>query len=383
MIPLALASDTAQKRFKVLTFMLVFLCTANHIITFPLDKVAVVLLMGAAIYFHYKEPFINQAQLMIAGLLILIPILSCIANVSFAGIIFFPFLGFLSSVYFSNRPELTFGVLYYAIFVHIVLGILFVILANMGYPNDYVWSLGEKGFASLYCGRGFTATVQTFGTLCITWLIIFSMRRRLFGPAKGDWFLFSVVIVGLITTLNRSSLIFLVVILFLEFRKIFWVVFAMIVAVVIRYWEVIFFFLTDKTSLDARSELLEGFYLSYVQSDSPLVYIFGRGINQYSPEVLAKVKWDYRAVIENGYAMILHTYGIIGMLFYICLAGFGVFTFFRARLYSKGVILFFFLFFTPYFTHEFYSETFYLFLGVMLCYYNLQKKQGSTTPISS
>jgi hypothetical protein len=143
----------------------------------------------------------------------------------------------------------------------------------------------------------------------------------------------------------------------------------------IKFWKEIIEFITSASSLIARSQLLEGFNLSFVQSHSILVYVFGRGTNQLPPEIVEKVRWFNRSDIENGYAMLLHSYGSLGLLVYITLCFSFVFQFIKIRRWAEAFILFYYFFLTQYFTQEFVSGSFYFFLAVMFLTYDVYYAQ--------
>lgn len=353
--------------------LVMFLCTANRLISFPIDKAVMFLVLVTILFTSPREPFFRPAELVLIGMLIVLPVLSSMANLVFKPMIFFPFLGFSFAVVLSRRPNLVLGPLYYALIFHIALGLVFVALAFAGFNNQYAWSLEEKGLPFVYSAMGFTATVQTFGTLCMLWLIIFYVRKSFYGVSRLDWFFFVINTLGVLSTLNRSTFLFWIIILFFKMRRFFTVILVVIAVFVVRFWHEVITFLGNPASIDARSELLEGFNISFWGSHSIPVYIFGKGNNQLTEAVAAKTKWDYRLDIENGYAMLLHTYGFLGLFVYIGIASFFVAAFIRIRRFAEAFIMFFFLFVSPYITQEFVSMSFYLFLSTMLIIFRIYR----------
>ena len=374
-----LTSNTIKSRYtsfviQVCSVIFLFFCTTNRLIPLPIDKVMVFALLGLVGIWDPSQSYFKAKELALIVVIFGLAVLSSAANVILAPMIFFPALGIAFSITIAKHPRLIISSLFYALGIHILLAIIFVVLAlKTGIVNDYVWSMREKGLPNVFSARGFTATVQTFGTLCMLWVVIYFIRKKQGLLNNWDRFFFVINLIGILITLNRSTYIFWMIILFFKMRKLFWSIMLFVLAFVIRFWFEIMTFLTNKDSLTARSELLEGFNISFWDSNSPIVYIFGRGINQYSPEVLAKVKWDYRTDIENGYAMILHTYGFLGLIFYVTACLFFISKFMVIRRYAEAVILFYFLFVAPYFTQEFVSTTFYLFIGTMILLYNMYK----------
>jgi len=256
-----------------------------------------------------------------------------------------------------------------------VLAIVFLLLAYAGVPNHYVYTLIGKGF-NLYSERGFTATVQTFGTLCLTWLLIYFFRRDMGMNTFIDKIFFCINCIAILNALNRNSYLFWMLILFFKERKLFITIIIFLGLILIKFWQQIIGFLTVTSSLTSRIELLQGFKLSFIESHSFLVYLFGRGTNVMAPDIVAKVKWTFIKTIENGYAMLLHTFGSVGLLFYICVSFYLIFIFLKINKWAEASILFYFFFITPVFTQEFVSITFYFFLAVMFLNYNLSSKSN-------
>jgi hypothetical protein len=279
--------------------------------------------------------------------------------------IFFPAVGLLFALIIRRHPKLLLHSFYYAAFINIVFGLVFDIMALAGMQSEHVSPL-VKGFSFLYSPRGFTATVQTYGTLCITWLMVYHLRKKLGMNSFIDKVFFAINTIATIASFNRTTLLLWMVILFFKHRTLFFSIIFFLCLMMIRFWEQIIEFITSASSLIARSQLLEGFDLSFVQSHSILVYLFGRGTNQLPPEIVARVRWFNRSDIENGYAMLLHSYGSLGLLVYVVLCFSFVFQFIKIRRWAEAIILFYYFFLTQYFTQEFVSVSFYFFLAVML-----------------
>lgn len=349
----------------------VFFCTANKIVGFPLDKLFFFLTLGTIAIANPQTAMFSAIEFVLIVSLFALAAVSSAANLTFAPMIFFPVIGISFTLLAKRQPALLLSSLYYALIIHIIIALFFVALAFAGNETNYVWSLKEKGLPFVFAARGFTPTVQTFGTLCILWLIIYILRKQFFQQTLLDECFFVINTIAILMTLNRSTYIFWIIILFFRVRKLFWIIMVFLLGFVIRFWDAIIGFLGNKGSLEARSELLEGFNLSFWGSNSILVYVFGKGTNQLPPDILAKVKWDYRSDIENGYAMLLHTYGFLGLIFYLSLCLYFISRFVKIRKWAEVAILLYFFFVSPYFTQEFVSTSFYLFLSVMILIYGL------------
>jgi hypothetical protein len=245
-----------------------------------------------------------------------------------------------------------------------------LVLAFLGYTNLNV-SVGAKGFASLYATHGFTSTVQTYGTLCISWLMLYILRKKMGLNTGIDKLFFVITNLAILLTFNRSTYLFWVIVLFFEFPAIFWSGAVLLGVILVKFWTIITSFILSSASIASRFELLEGFKISYWQSHSLKIYLFGRGTNQISEEIAKRVKWTNRTDLENGYAMLLHSYGIIGLVIYIVVCFYFIIMFLKIKRFKEASFLFFYFFLTQYITQEFVTTTFYVFLTIMLLTYNV------------
>lgn len=359
-----------------LFIVLLFFATTNVLFNFPLDKIMMVLLTFAIVVVYPESKIFSAKEFALVIGVIGVAAISSIVNFIFFPMIFFPAAGLVFSFIASRHPKIILHTMYYALLIHMILAIVFLLLAYAGVPNHFVYSLLGKGFNYLYSERGFTATVQTFGTLCLTWLLIYFFRRELNMNSFIDKIFFCINCIAILGALNRSTYLFWMLILFFKERKLFITILIFLGLLLIKFWRQIIEFITVSSSLKARTELLQGFKLSFVESHSFRVYLFGRGTNALTPEILTKVKWYFIKTIENGYAMLLHTFGSVGLLFYICVSFYLIFMFMKINKWAEACILLYFFFVTPYFTQEFVSITFYFFLAVIFLSYNLSNKSN-------
>jgi predicted MFS family arabinose efflux permease len=203
------------------------------------------------------------------------------------------------------------------------------------------------------------------------WIILnFEISERKYG-----WKFF-LVILTLLLTLNRSSYLFLLVVLTIYNRKFLWFCLVMFVAAFVLFYEEITGFVFNMSTLESRSELLQGFYISYWNQNSFLGYLFGKGNNFYEPEVVRLVRWQERPDIENGYAMLLHTYGFLGIFGYV-VSTFLLMTYcYVKKCYKLCLILLFYFFATQFFTQEFVTNIFYLFIASILTLIKLKNENN-------
>lgn len=353
----------------ILFFFLIFLTTTNKLLPIPIDKVAVVILIFFLVYTSPDTFFLRRYEFELFYLLLGIASLSYLFNFydSVSLIIFFPILGCLFCFVIARLPWV-FKILYHALIFHFAIGFIFYIASYLTHSTLFIEDMGFKGLPFIHVMKGFTPTLQVFGSFCLTWFIIYYERRRNGRLTRYDSFYWFFVALCLVLTLNRTSFAGFLIILAFNERRIFYsllVITTVISTVFFTFLKNTFFSLG---TLTARSELLEGFNKSFWNSYSATVYVFGRGNNQVPAAILQTVKWDFRNDIENGYAMILHTYGFLGLSSYMVVAGLFFFYLWKRQhwfLFSMSVYYFLF---QPYFTQEFMSTSFYVSIATILCF---------------
>jgi hypothetical protein len=362
-----------------LLIMLLLCCTVNKLTSVPIDKVLVCLSPFIIAFINPDKIFFSSKEFLILLLFTGIAVLSSVVNLIFFPMIFFPVTGVCFAIILSRYKNEVLFSLYYALFIHIVIGIVILVLAFLGIAYFNI-STDAKGFQSLFATHGFTSTVQTYGTLCITWLILYTYRKRLGLNTGIDKFFFIVTNIAILLTFNRSTYLFWLIVVFFEFPVLFWSMAVLMGALLIKFWNILTSFLLSSSSIVARFQLLEGFEISYIQSHSLKVYLFGRGTNQISEEVAKRVKWTTRTDLENGYTMLLHSYGLIGLTVYLFVCFYFIFIFLKINKFKEAFFLFFYFFVSQYITQEFVATTFYMFLAVMLFLYNTYSEQLKQQP---
>jgi hypothetical protein len=359
---------------NVFLIIVLLFCTINTLTSVPIDKFLMCLCSFIIALINPDKILFSSRELLVVMLFTGTAVLSSVMNLIIFPMIFFPITGLCFAIILSRYKTTVLVSLYYALFIHIIIGIILLILAILGFTNFDV-STGAKGFASLYATHGFTSTVQTYGTLCISWLMLYILRKKMGLNTGIDKFFFLIANLAILLTFNRSTYLFWLIVLFFEFHFLFWSIAVLVGAILIRFWNIITSFILSTSSIVSRFQLLEGFKISYLQSHSIKVYLFGRGTNQISEDIAKRVKWTTRTDLENGYTMLLHSYGIIGLSIYIAVCFYFIFMFLKIKRFKEAFFLFFYFFITQYITQEFVATTFYMFLAIMLFIYNTYSEQ--------
>lgn len=353
-----------------LLILILFFATTNTLAGFSLDKLMFFFLPVAIGMFQPDAPLLKSREALLILLLITSTAISSVVNLTLTPMIFFPAIGLTFSYIIRKYPGIILYPLYYALIIHMICGLLLDIMAFRGIVTPYV-SGYIKGFSFLFASRGLTTTPQTFGTLCLVWLLIYFLRKKLNLNKGIDKVYYVINAISVLSCLSRSTLIFWILILFFKDIKLFIAIFVFVFAFMIKFWEQIITFITSSGSLVSRNQLLEGFEISYLQSNSLPVYLFGRGTNQLSLEIAERVKWVTRLDFENGYTMLLHSYGAIGLTIYLIICGWFIYQFMRIGRWAEVAILSYYFFVTQYFTQEFVSVSFYFLLSVLFVSYDL------------
>jgi|GEM_PF-1135846 len=360
-------SKNSKTGIAILYALVLFLITANKLTSLPIDKLFTIVLIGLIFWHEATVFFFRRYELDLTFTLFIIAFLSFLINLvdNSSLIIFFPIIGCIFCFVVARRPWLI-DLIYYALISHFFIAFILYLFSYFTGDMQFVEDMSMKGLPYIHVIKGFTPTIQVFGSLCLTWIIIYYFRKASQRLTLTDRFCYFFVLLCLLLTFNRTSFLGFLIILFFKERKIF-VILAIVTGIaILTYLQFFLTFFLNVDTLTSRSELLDGFNKSFWNSHSLLVYIFGKGNNQIPAVILQTVKWDFRNDIENGYAMILHTYGFLGLVFYLFIA----FIFLIKLGLLKNWYLFFLVLFyiaiQPYFTQEFMATSFYISMGTVI-----------------
>lgn len=325
----------------------------------PIDKFFLFVYLLYLLFITLLGVKIHAITLTVLCFWLLLAFSTSLFNFTFKPMIFYPVVGMFFIFTIVKIDWLR--TFHQTLFFYILLSFGLGVMAYISGPNIAVSSMAEKGLPFILPFKGLTSTVQTFGTLCLLWVVLnFEIKERKFG------FQFFIVSLSLLLTFNRSSFLFLFVILSIYNRKFLWAAVLLLVIGIVVFYEQLSAFLLNMGTIQSRSELLQGFYLSFWNENTFFGYLLGNGDNFYPPEIVSRVKWDHRPDIENGYAMLLHAYGFLGLFGYIVSSFLLLFYTFFGKAYKLSIVLFFYLFITQFFTQEFVTNVFYLFIASIL-----------------
>lgn len=354
----------SQSSIKGVSILIFFLLTANTMLPFPIDKVLLLLLVIYAIAKNYKTPSINIYYVTICIFFFSFLFVGAISNGKLDPMSIYPLVGVLFIAMYKKKNYLE-EALYYSLLLHLIMALILYMLSYF-IEHPFVRTMGDKGLPNIHASLGFTATNQVLGTLCILWFIVyFNLKeQKIINRRHKIWYL--LVVLTLLSTLNRSTLLFFFLLIFFKDKKLLLVVLGILLIVLYVYFQEISTFLLNFNTLTSRSELLEGFNYSYWDSHNPLVYLFGRGSLFLDKDFVKGTTWDYRFDIENGYAFILHGYGALGLLLYLGIAIGMITLLVKHRLYYEACIMLFYMFLSTYFTQEFVTNSFYLMITYLI-----------------
>lgn len=342
-------------------------------------------LMVGMLLFHYffQGKRVPTNSFLILVLSLGLSLVSYLLNLPDSSlIIFFPVIG-LAYVVLLGEEESFLNLIYWALFIHIVLGIFFVLSSYVFGMNSHVHAMYDKGLPFLHAAKGFTTTVQTFGTLIIGWFLIYYWKKDQGKSSLLDQLTYSIVLLGLLLTFNRNSLLIYYIILFFKHKRIFWMSVIAGLAFAIYFFEFISKLIFNLTTLTSRSDLLEAFRIAFFEQTDWLGYLIGHG-NNIVDESIARGTYYRTGYIENGTSVLLYTYGFVGYLFYLISVFVFSFMFWAKKKVFYAALLFYIFIVAQQFTHEFYSTTIYILLAVFLLIFNnytkLEKEADLLSP---
>lgn len=353
-----------------ITFCFLFLALSAGL-GMAIDKIAIILILfHVGLFIDFKASF-DSSKVIIVLLMFSFILMTSIYNQTFRVMVFYPVFGILLIFTFLEHNYYL-KILHKVLIVYIVTCLIGTLFAYLVGSNIFVTSLATKGFPFIKPTVGLTTTVQTYGSICMLWLILhLNLSKKIIN------FQFIIVSLAILLTFNRSTYLFYIVVMSLYSKRFLFFIICSFLAIYAILFESINSFIFNQSSITSRSELLQGFYISFWNENSFLGYLLGKADNFYSPIVLQQVKWGHRPDIENLYAMLLHTYGFIGILFYlssiIILLGY----LFLRRNYRLLFVAAFYFFVTQFFTQEIVTNVFYLFLSVILLLDNYKIENSS------
>lgn len=338
---------------KINNIILTFLQINN---IFPFDK----LLILPYIFFLYicKKVKPLKTEKALIRILLFTTTLSFIINYPNSSIqIYYPIF-FLSAGLLATHIKIDLLVVRNILSFNVLFGLVATIAAFLGFENDFSYSQGEKMLPYMYGPYGFSPTQQVYGTLCILVQIIS------FEYKKYDW-VFFVSLICMIFTLNRCTLIFFGILLFVYKIKYFISLCIAGITFIIAYWDIISNIMFSTSTLDSRKDLRKGAEISFWNSHDIIIYLFGRGNINTTESIAARTYWE-RIYIEHGLDFLFHCYGYIGFtIIVIFMLGF-IFTLIRKKQIGYALITIYYLMVEPLFTHEFIASSFFYFIFIII-----------------
>lgn len=383
MIDSSLAILSTRAVGKAGLILVVFLISCSKLISLPLDKAA---MLGMLTLLIFHQIFLNKTfspRLLfpIVGVTAycFLPYLLNLPNSSL--IIFFPVIGLFFSGLAAEEEEFL-NILYWGLFIHICLGILFVFSSYLIGLNSYVHPMYDKGLPFLHAAKGFTTTVQSYGTLLISWFLIYYWKKENSQIGKLESLAFWIAILGLILTFNRNTFVIFYLILFFKHRKTFIFTVVFVAIVYLYYFEFINKLIFNVNTLNSRADLLQAFRVSFFEHSGWKEYLIGHGNNMVD-DVIARTTLYRTGYIENGTSMLLYTYGFIGYLTYlVAVIVTSVMFLIRDKIFYSAMFLYIFIV-AQQFTHEFYATTLYLMISIFLIILNSESSSASKDRIFS
>lgn len=351
---------------KLVLVAVIFLLTCTNLGDIQMDK-AVMLMMVVALILDQmlmKKPLktgLILPLIVVMGLFLL----SYLFNLPESSlIIFFPIIGLFFVALLSQEPYFL-EVFYRALFIHILVGIFLVISSYAVGMNPFVHPMYDKGLPFLHAAKGLTTTVQTYGTLIISWFLIYYYKKENHSLTLFDKLAYYVVFLGLILTFNRNTILIYYVVIFFKHRKLFILSLIAIFLFYLYYFQFINKLIFNFSTLTSRADLLQAFREAFFNNTGWLGYLLGHGNNVVGDEIAMKTFYK-TGYIENGTSVLLYTYGFFGYAIYlISVLILSILFWLRGKTFYAAMVFYIFII-AQQFTHEFYSSTLYVLLGTFL-----------------
>ncbi|MDX5337585.1 MAG: hypothetical protein LPK25_01070 [Cyclobacteriaceae bacterium] len=361
-----------------------FLTSCTQLVSFQLDKALMVLFVGILVFhfFFTGKQIPHRAFLVLLGVFG-IALISYLLNLPDSSlIIFFPVIGLAYMSLIAEEGSFL-DLFYWALFIHILFGAILVISSYVVGMNPFVHPMYDKGLPFLHAAKGFTTTVQAYGTLVISWFLIFYFKKENQQIHLWDKIAYGLVLLGLILTFNRNSFLVFYLILFFKHKRIFWLTVFLAIGFYLYFFEFINKLIFNLSTISSRADLLQAFRIAFFEQTDWLGYLIGHGNNMVG-EGIAKGTIYGTGYIENGTSVLLYTYGFVGYLGYlVTILGFSVLFFLKRKVFYAGMFFYIFIV-AQQFTHEFFSTTIYLQLTVFLLIFNqLPKIERKSSLFSS
>lgn len=331
----------------------------------PIDKLVSLFLLY--FYSYHNDSNDKYKYFTFAILTLSFVLLTIWTNPNSNILLVFPVLfGLLAFLVYDTEEDIT--IIQKALLLNIYFGLLSAIFQTIGISMIGNKSLYEKGLPFLYAPVGFSPTLQVYGTLCTTWIMIALEKKQKFNI---NYF---IVIIATLCTLSRATLITFFLLLFIYKRKlaICLILFSLTTILSFSFLRKNLF---STATMESRNDLRLGAEISYWQSNDILIYLIGRGTHFTSDQIADLSFWG-QSYIENGIDFIFHSYGIIGFILYLSFVIIVIMTIYKNKnIHLIPIALYYFLI-EQQFTNEFLSSSFCIFTAsiLLLSKFNIKEK---------
>lgn len=330
----------------------------------PFDKLIIWVI--AFKYYLLNEINFRARCLVIATLIAGLVSIGFIVNSYHSILIFYPILFTLTAI-LASKVNTDIDIIRSSLLLNIIVGLICAIVATcLQRPMFGSLMLLEKGLPFLYAPQGFSPTLQVYGTMCIIWLFI-SLEKK-----EPKSYIFYIVLLAATLTFNRSTWIFLFLLLLIYHTKLGLLLSSIGIAIFAIFEPLRDMFLSTET-LSSRGELRLGAALSYWDSPDLFVHLWGKGTHLTTNEVARYTFWG-RQYIENGWDFIFHSYGILGFIVYTAMVLYFIFVVCKRGYFKFSLIIIYYYFFEQVLTNEYLASSFcFMTLSLLL----LSKKDTS------
>lgn len=334
----------------------------------PIDKLCVFLITSL---YYKKCDIYKRSKILILYFIFFLTILtSFIINNNGNILIFFP-LFFTFCAVIASHAKISYKLIQNSLLLNIYSGIILAIISTIiNKELAGTLSLIEKGLPFIYAPVGYCPTLQVYGSLCVTWILLafeFNQKKS---------YNFYIIFFCALITLNRATIIFLVIILFTYKTKKTFLTCLVILCILLSQDYITEMFLSSST-LNSREELRVGAEISYWNSKDIITYLIGKGSHLTTEAIANKTLWG-RQYIENGLDFILHSYGIIGFIIYNVLIIYLIIKSILNKKIKVIPIIIYYYFVEQFLTNEYLTPSFtYVSLSILIIINNIENEKNS------
>jgi hypothetical protein len=363
-----------NKNLEIIFGILIFSLCCNKLFDFPIDKIGLPTLIIFLTILNFKRLKIDVFELILITISFVLVLLSCIYNYPDISPTIFNIIAGMILVLVISNSKISFLTLFYSLSIYVLICIIIVFFSYFFDLYDYVQPLWDKKMPWFHSPLGFSPTKQILGTFCIinvsVFIILENQKEKL---TFLIYFFLLLNIICIALLFSRSSQIALLLILLLRYKKLFIFLIILSLPIIIYNQDTLNAVLNVQT-LESRFKFFEGFVSNFEYNSTLTNYMIGFANTDLADYIVAHTN-SKNPYVENLTCALIYSYGIAGAILYY-LSSIFIIYYNRFLPYTLILILVLYLFIIPQFTHELYTSSTFLLIGIFINFKNklIEKK---------